>query len=106
VKVLINCWLNCALVNSMWLIVVTRSENYQHHHHIILVYDVLKWCQILHHIVITWSVITLPVHGAKSVLHACITTTFVSPIQWLIFYMYIQPQQYCVLCDHGFNYYN
>jgi hypothetical protein len=25
-------WLNCALVNSMWLTVVIRCENYQHHH--------------------------------------------------------------------------
>jgi hypothetical protein len=26
-------WLNCALVNSMCLTVVIRSENYQHHQH-------------------------------------------------------------------------
>jgi hypothetical protein len=26
-------WLNYALVNSMWLSAVIRSENYQHHHH-------------------------------------------------------------------------
>jgi hypothetical protein len=40
--VLVNCltacpgmmrWLNCALVNSMWLTVVIRSENYQQQHH-------------------------------------------------------------------------
>jgi hypothetical protein len=25
-------WLNCILVNSIWLTTVIRSENYQHHH--------------------------------------------------------------------------
>jgi hypothetical protein len=26
-------WLNCAQVNSMWVTVMIRSKNYQHHHH-------------------------------------------------------------------------
>jgi hypothetical protein len=39
--VLVNCltafpgrmrWWKCTLVNSMWVTVVIRSENYQHHH--------------------------------------------------------------------------
>jgi hypothetical protein len=45
--VLVNCltacpgtirWLNCALVNSMWLTAVIRSEKYQHHLYLIFWY--------------------------------------------------------------------